>query len=113
VGVTGIRPHVRHGSVTATWDATRPKRQQRLPEGNRWSDLEPPSGFEPETYALRVSVMNGRSEPPPIVLAGQVALSTLATAPDRRRTATRNATAAIEAAPHGAPVAAFSWNRVE
>lgn len=93
MGLIGIRSNVRHGSVTATCGATRPEMKQRLPEGNRWSEVEPPSGFEPETYALRVSVTKRRSASPSIICAGQSGFLHAAMRPDAVRTATETATA--------------------
>lgn len=93
MGVIGIRSGVRHGLVTATCVATRPKRQQRLPEGNRWSEVEPPSGFEPETYALRVSVTKCHGASYSIVTAGQSRFQCAAMRRDAARTATVIATA--------------------
>jgi hypothetical protein len=89
VGVISVPTSV----ATATVIATGPGTTKRAPEGTRWSEVEPPSGFEPETYALRVSGHERRSASHGIICTGQAALCAPVMRCDVPRTATGTATA--------------------
>src|SRR5207342_749010 len=76
----------------ATRTATGRKNDLQSPEGNCRSDAEPPAGFEPATYALRVSRPNGRQGSSRVVVPGGTAPKTQAIGRDSQRTATAIAT---------------------